>query len=344
MGLSNSPPELIGQSPAFLGTLEQASQIAMIDRPVIVTGERGSGKSTLSARMHYLSPRWEGPLVKLNCAEMDARQLETALFGSVTGSVTGGAVRRSPGAIQRAEGGTLFLDHIEKASLHVQSKILRLIESGSYEHFNDENSQQTDIRIIAATDCDLRLLAQTGEFCADLLDMLALSVIELPPLRERHDDIPMLAAHFASPAVSELGFRFPDFSAEALIALKAHDWPGNIRELKTVSERAAFRWGEGEGQGKIHEIIIDPLAQSFGPRRKLMKSPQSEKEGFTPSDISTLSAPYQEGSDLRAYLSALEKTIVAETLARNGQNQRRAADALSLTYDQMRGIVKKHGL
>jgi psp operon transcriptional activator len=151
--------------------------------------------------------------------------------------------------------------------------------------------------------------------------------------------------HFASPAAAELGLKFPGFTAEAAIALNNHDWPGNVRELKNVIERAVFRWGEGDADGQITEITIDPFERALGPfiARKRPRAPK-EAAPMSPGAISALSSGYQEGADLRAYLGELEKTIVAETLARNGDNQRRAAEALCLTYDQIRGIIKKHSL
>lgn len=340
---NQNPPDLIGQSKIFLDALEHASKIAMIDRPIFIAGERGSGKSLLATRIHFLSTRWEGPLIRVNCAESIDNRLETELFGQEAS--LSGAGKRHMGKVERAQGGTLFLDEVAAAPLHIQERLLRLIETGEYERIGGTETLNADIRIIAASAEDLRQRAFEGGFHRDLLDQVALDVVAVPPLRERQDDIALLAAHFASPAAAELGLKFPGFSAEAAIALNAHDWPGNVRELRSVVERAVFRWGEGDADGYITEITVDPFERDFGAFTARKSAPS--RRSVTPlseSAISAVSDGYQEGADLRAYLSELEKTIVAETLARNGDNQRRAAEALCLTYDQIRGIVKKHNL
>ena len=338
---SQTPPDLIGQSKIFLDALDHASRIAMIDRPVLVMGERGSGKELFAARIHFLSTRWEGPFIKVNCAAMNEALLESELFGHEAGSFTG-ASRRHKGRFERAEGGSLFLDEIASASLAVQEKLLRVIEYGEYERVGGEETRKADVRIIAAANVDLRQLASEGKFRADLLDRLAFDVVAAPPLRDRKEDIPLLAAHFASLAAAELGMKFPGFSPEAAVALKSHDWPGNIRELKNAAERATFHWGEGDGDGLVTDIIIDPFERAFGPYRA--NAPKREARAASPAPNFS-HPPADRGSyDLREYLSELEKTIVADALVRHGGSQKRAAEALSLTYDQIRGIIKKHGL
>ena len=157
-----SPPDLIGQSKTFLDALDHASRIAMVDRPVLVMGERGSGKELLAARIHFLSTRWEGPFVKVNCAAMTESLLDSELFGHEAGSFAG-ATRRQKGRFERAEGGTLFLDEISSASLEVQGKLLRVIEYGEYERVGGDATQTADVRILAAANTDLRRLVHEGK-------------------------------------------------------------------------------------------------------------------------------------------------------------------------------------
>ncbi|MEZ5893612.1 MAG: phage shock protein operon transcriptional activator [Parvularculaceae bacterium] len=340
MAAPQNPPELIGQSRAFLDALEHASRIAMVDRPVLVMGERGSGKELIAARIHFLSPRWEGPLVKVNCAAMNEELLESELFGHEAGSFTG-ASKRHLGRFERAEGGTLFLDEISAASPRVQEKLLRVIEYGEYERVGGEETRIADVRVIAAANVDLRVEARDGRFRADLLDRLAFDVVAAPPLRARKEDIALLAAHFAAKAAAELAMTFPGFSPKAAAILKSHDWPGNVRELKNVAERAVFHWGEANGEGLVDDIVIDPFERAFGPVAEAKKSKPQQAATHTPlHDTPETGAAL----DLRAQLDAYEKELAIAALARNGGNQKAAATALRLTYDQMRGLVRKHGL
>ncbi len=332
-----SPPELIGQSRTFLDALDHASRIASVDRPVLVMGERGAGKELFAARIHYLSKRWDGPLVKLNCAAMNEALLESELFGHEAGAFTG-ATKKHYGRFERAEGGTLFLDEIASASLRVQEKLLRVIEYGEYERIGGEQTRIADVRIIAAANVDLRVKAEKGEFRADLLDRLAFDVVAAPPLRERREDIMLLAAHFASAAAGELGISFPGFSQQAAAALKIHDWRGNVRELKNAAERAVFHWAHEDSGAPIDKIIIDPFERAFGPADKI-EDPQNSS-----SEPRLAPKTTNEAYDLRAHLNEIERDLVAEALDRHGSNQRKAADYLSLTYDQIRGLVRKHDL
>jgi psp operon transcriptional activator len=337
MSSQPSPPELIGQSRAFLDALDHASRIASIDRPVLVMGERGAGKELFAARIHYLSKRWDGPLVKVNCAAMNEALLESELFGHEVGAFTG-ATKRHHGRFERAEGGSLFLDEIASASLRVQEKLLRVIEYGEYERIGGEQTRIADVRIIAAANVDLRVKADKGEFRADLLDRLAFDVVAAPPLRERQADILLLAAYFASAAASELGINFPGFSPEAAATLRSHGWPGNVRELKNTAERAVFHWAHEDSELPVDAIIIDPFERVFGPLGK------SQRENIETTPETPAPATPKSAFDLRAHLNKIEKTLVTEALERHGGNQRKASDHLSLSYDQIRGLVRKHDL
>lgn len=335
-----SPPELIGQSQAFLDALDHASNIAAVERPVLVVGERGVGKELFAGRIHFLSQRWDGPLLKVNCAAMNEELLESELFGHEAGAFTG-AAKRHLGRFERAEGGTLFLDEIASASLRVQEKLLRIIEYGEYERVGGEQTLETDVRVVAAANVDLRALVASGKFRADLLDRLAFDVVAAPPLRDRRDDIPLLAAHFANAMAAELGVEFPGYSIDASSALLAHSWPGNVRELKNAAERAVFQWSSTGAEGLVDEITIDPFEAAFGPLR-IASSPPAAARMPAPQPAQAYAT--EETLDLRERLDAIEREFVVSALTRNRGNQKRAAEELSLTYDQIRGIIRKHDL
>jgi len=322
-------PELIGQSPVFLDALAHASATAALDRPLLIFGERGSGKELLAGRIHFLSPRWEGPFVKLNCAALSDDLLDSELFGHEAGAFTG-ATRRHAGRFERAEGGTLFLDEIASASFRIQEKLLRVIEYGEYERVGGSDTRIADVRVVAAANVDLRSLAASGKFRADLLDRLAFDVITAPPLRARREDVPLLAAHFASGLAREIGARFEGFSAGAMAAFLAHDWPGNVRELKNAAERSLYRWIAAGSAGPVDKVNIDPFGGSAAPERT--------------SAAEMSKAARSETFDLRRELDAVEKRWVEDALAACGGNQKGAAARLRLTYDQIRGLVRKHGL
>ena len=180
--------QLIGESPAFLEVLEHVSRVAPLNRPVLVIGERGTGKELIAARIHFLSGRWDYPFIKLNCAALAESLLETELFGHEAGSFTGAAKRRL-GRFELANEGSLFLDELSSTSSAIQEKILRVIEYGDFERVGGSETIRTNVRIIGATNEDLPSLAETGKFRDDLLDRLAFDVITLPPLRERREDI-----------------------------------------------------------------------------------------------------------------------------------------------------------
>lgn len=334
MQQNDSPPDLIGQSQAFLDALAHASAIAPIDRPVLIIGERGTGKELLAGRLHFLSLRWEGPLVKVNCAAMNEELLESELFGHEAGAFTG-ASKKHRGRFERAQGGTLFLDEIASSSPRVQEKLLRVIEYGEYERVGGEETRRADVRIVAAANADLRALSATGKFRADLLDRLAFDVISAPPLRHRREDIALLSAHFAHAMANEMNIPYPGFSANAIASLHAYAWPGNVRELRNATERALFHWSRNTHTPQIEEIIIDPFPDiPDGP----VKNISTAQTVTTPTQLTT---PH---SDLRAHLDSVERTLTVNAIVAAQGNQKRAAKRLSLTYDQLRGIIRKHDI
>src|SRR5215468_12266644 len=252
--------EALGQSEAFLAFQERLSRAARVNRPVLCIGERGTGKELAVSKLHYLSPRWQGPLVALNCAALSPALIESELCGHEEGAFTG-ATRRRPGRFEAAHGGTLFLDEIAQIPLEVQEKILRVVEYGMFERVGSSQPIQTDVRIVGATNADLMTLAAAGHFKRDLLDRLSFDVLLLPPLRERREDILLLASHFAARMAFELGYaEVPRFSDAAAVALERYAWPGNVRELKNVVERAVYR----TDAALITDIVFDPFPSSPG--------------------------------------------------------------------------------
>jgi psp operon transcriptional activator len=327
-------PSLIGEAPAFRAALAQVSQLAALDRPVLVVGERGTGKELVAARLTYLSPRWDKPFLKLNCATLAESLLDSELFGHEAGAFTG-ATRRRLSRFELADGGTLFLDEIATASLAVQEKILRVIEYGAFERVGGNETHHVDVRVIAATNVDLPGLAAAGRFRSDLLDRLAFDVVTIPPLRERPEDIALLAEHFARAMTRELGREvFPGFTEAALAELQAHPWPGNVRELKNVVERSLHRWPRPEE--KLGEIVLDPFAS---PHR-----PPAPPAAAAKAAAAVAPAPVAERGDFLTRVGSYERALLAEALAVHKFNQRRTAAALGLGYHQLRHYLRKHRL
>jgi len=330
---------MIGDSITLTQALEQVSRLAPVNRPVLVIGERGTGKELVAERLHYLSPRWEGPLLKVNCAAIAEPLLESELFGHEPGAFTG-ASRVHKGRFERADGGTLFLDELGTMSLRLQEKLLRLVEYGEYERLGGHNTLQVDVRVIGATNADLLELAERGEFRKDLLDRLSFDVIHLPPLRHRLSDVPELAHHFAVQMCSELGWEyFQGFTEAAARTLLQHPWPGNVRELKNVVERSLSRWGDPSSP--VGEVVLDPFTSPFADWRE--DAPATAPAESPVDDAPVTTAPLA-GRRFSAAVAAYEKSLLRTALAENNQHQGNTAEALGLSYDQLRGLLRKHEL
>ncbi|MEO0975543.1 MAG: phage shock protein operon transcriptional activator, partial [Pseudomonadota bacterium] len=256
-----NPPNILGESPSFLSMLEHVSHAAPLDKPLLIIGERGTGKELVSQRLHFLSKRWDQPLVKLNCAALTESLLESELFGHEAGAFTG-ATQQHVGRFERADGGTLLLDELGTIPLRMQEKILRVIEYGEFERVGGSDTLAIDVRVVGSTNEDLPRLARRGGFRHDLLDRLAFDVVTVPPLRARPEDIALLSEHFGVRAAQELGRPlFPGFSEAARHTLLTHTWPGNVRELKNVVERSLYRWPSLEEP--VDAISLDPFASPF---------------------------------------------------------------------------------
>ena len=315
---------LLGEANSFIEVLEQVSHLAPLDKPVLVIGERGTGKELIANRLHYLSTRWQGPFISLNCAALNENLLDSELFGHEAGAFTG-AQKRHPGRFERADGGTLFLDALATAPMLVQEKLLRVIEYGELERVGGSQPLQVNVRLVCATNADLPRMVNEGTFRADLLDRLAFDVVQLPPLRERQSDIMLMAEHFAIQMCREIGLPlFPGFSAEARETLLHYRWPGNIRELKNVVERSVYRHGTSDYP--LDEIIIDPF------RRHVVESQVQEAK---PTSVAL-------PLDLREFQQQQEKDFLQTSLLLAKFNQKKAAELLGLTYHQLRALLKKH--
>ncbi|MDH6162009.1 psp operon transcriptional activator [Leclercia adecarboxylata] len=322
--MSEFKDTLLGEANSFLEVLEQVSRLAPLNKPVLIIGERGTGKELIANRLHYLSGRWDGPFISLNCAALNENLLDTELFGHEAGAFTG-AQRRHPGRFERADGGTLFLDELATAPMLVQEKLLRVIEYGELERVGGSQPLQVNVRLVCATNANLPEMVEQERFRADLLDRLAFDVVNLPPLRERRSDIMLLAGQFAIQMCRELGLPlFPGFSQRARDTLLDYRWPGNIRELKNVVERSVYRHGSSETE--LDEIVIDPFSRSTP---SLADKPHSAASPVLPLD-------------LRQFQQTQEKQLLEQSLREAKYNQKRAAELLGLTYHQLRALLKKH--
>jgi psp operon transcriptional activator len=325
--------ETIGQSEAFLDFQERLSRVARIDRPVLIIGERGTGKELAAARLHYLSPRWQSPFVTMNCAALTSTLLDSELFGHEVGAFTGATMRRK-GRFETADSGTLFLDEIANLSMEAQEKILRVAEYGSFDRVGGSATMDVNVRLVGATNADLPARARAGTFKDDLLDRLSFEVLIVPPLREREGDIALLAMHFATRMAVSLGLHErPTFSDKAMDTLTGHDWPGNVRELRNVVERAVFR-AVGE---EVDEIVFDPFGTVHGStaRRPSEQNAASQQPNTTDRDQVDLGVP------LARAVRDLEESYLRTALEKSRHNQKRAATLLGLTYHQFRGLYRR---
>lgn len=331
--MTTATESLLGESNAFLEIIEQASRLAPLRKPVLIIGERGTGKELIAHRLHYLSARWDQSFVTINCATLSESLLETELFGHEAGSFTG-AAKRHQGRFERADGGTLFLDELATTSARVQEKLLRVIEYGEFERVGGAKPLKVDVRLVCATNEDLPALADKGLFRHDLLDRLAFDVITLPPLRERREDILMLAEHFAHSMTRELGYPlFAGFSRKATQLLLDYHWPGNVRELKNVVERSIYR--QGNPQLPLAELVINPFDSPWRPVAARSQESKSEQQGATTGVLPL---------DLKQAVAEFEINLLKQAMQQSQYNQRKAAQLLALSYHQFRGMLRKYQL
>ena len=338
--------QFVGQSLAFLDAVERASRAAPLNRPVLVIGERGTGKELIAERLHHLSSRWAGPLVVMNCAALPESLIEAELFGHEAGSFTGAAKTRH-GRFEEADGGTLFLDELGTLSMPAQDRLLRAVEYGEVTRIGASNPLSVDVRIVAATNENLPSQVDKGKFRADLLDRLSFEVVTLPPLRARSGDIPLLADHFGRRMAVELDWpNWPGFSPRAVAEMEVYHWPGNVRELRNVVERAVYRWEDAERE--VDALQFDPFHSPWAPAVPLASGgqPYADAPAVHADDAAAEPPPAMTTvtNDFRAAVTDYERSLLQTALAANRFNQRATASALNLSYDQLRHALKRHKL
>ena len=305
---------IVSSSPLIQNLLEQVEQIASIPRPVLIRGERGTGKELIAAALHYGSNRRERAFVKTNCAALSDTLLESELFGHEKGAFTGANQMRH-GRFEAADGGTLFLDEIGNTSLEFQKNVLRVIEYQEFERIGGSQTIRVDVRVVAATNADLEGEIASGQFRADLYDRLRFSVLQLPPLRERPEDIRPLVAYFTQQLCDEVpAIERRSFAKDVLAKLETYAWPGNVRELKFAVERALC-----VAQGS--EVVVEDLPPEVRGGRGVVLS---------------------EGGRFDEQVAHVERGLLDGALAQAGGRQKDAAQQLGLTYDRFRHLLRKY--
>jgi len=313
---------IIGRAPNFIAALDDARKVAPTGTTVLLTGESGTGKEVLARAIHHASPRAEGPFVALNCAALPETLIESELFGHERGAFTG-ADKLKRGRFELAAAGTLFLDEIGELAPAAQAKLLRVLQERRYERVGGTTTLEADIRLIAATNRDLERGVADARFREDLYYRLAVFRIHLPALRERGDDVLLLADHFVRQLGGNMGKPEPGLSREARDLLVAHSWPGNIRELQNAIERALIlAQGELISAGQLG--IAPRLSRGAAP--PTTTSPEGERRTAAPA------------------LADMEKQMIVEALRRANGNKSRAAAALGLSRTQLLRRVRRFGL
>ena len=310
---------IIGRSSALRGVLEMVRAVAPTGSTVLITGESGTGKELIARRVHELSPRSDHPFVSLNCGAFPETLLESELFGYVKGAFTG-AAQSKQGLFQAADSGTLFLDEIGEMSLPMQVKLLRVLQEWKVRPLGSTEERRVNVRVIAATNKDLRQMVTEKSFREDLFYRISVIPLHVPPLRERPDDIPLLALHFLQRFTQEMGKPVRGIALDALEALRRHAWPGNVRELENAIERAvALETDE--------EIMLRSL----------------------PEHISRVSAPLATedllpdgGLDLEKHIQEQERAYLLAALTRAGGVRTKAAELLGMSYRSFRHYAKKY--
>ncbi len=327
---------VIGKSRKWRDVLVQATKVAGTDTTVLLTGESGTGKEVIARALHRASPRAEGPFVAINCAALPDQLLESELFGYERGAFTG-AAQTKPGRIEQAASGVLFLDEVGEMSPMVQAKFLRVLEEREFQRLGGTRTLKTDVRVIAATNRDLKDAIRRGAFREDLYYRLHVFEIALPPLRERVEDILPLTERFLEDIGRVIGRSSPGVSKEALERLLSYPWPGNVRELRNAIERALILCEGGLIAAEHLPISIGEGAVGVAAATPNPALSAGQAAAGRPAGAFALPA---EGVDLES----LERTLVEEALLRTSHNRTRAARLLGLTRAQLYSRLEKYGL
>jgi DNA-binding NtrC family response regulator len=301
---------IIGRSPAMQSLFAQMALLARSDVPVHVTGETGTGKERVAKALHAGSPRGGRPFVAINASSLSDELFEADMFGHVKGAFTGAFLTRE-GHVAAAEGGTLFIDEVTDLSARAQAKLLRFLQEREYRRVGETTVRRADFRLITASNAPLEQRVVAGTFRRDLMYRLNVLVLALPPLRERGEDLTMLARHFLASAASRAGVATPRLSARLAAEIAAYDWPGNVRELENEMSRLVVLAGRGP-----------------------VRAEQLSFSGAAPP----------EGGRLRQARRSFDREYVSRALARNGGNRARAASELGLTRQALLGIIKRLGI
>jgi transcriptional regulator with PAS, ATPase and Fis domain len=306
---TNGRVRVIGQSPQWQGVLKEATQVAVTETTVLLQGDSGTGKEVLARFIHRESPRKNGPFVAINCAALPDQLLESELFGHERGAFTG-ALQSKPGQIEMAAGGVLFLDEVGEMNPPAQAKLLRVLQEREFQRLGGLRTLKANVRVVAATNRDLRKAVERGEFREDLYYRLHVFEIRIPPLRERKSDLPEFADAFLKDIGRSLVSPPAGLADAAMTALLAHDWPGNVRELRNVLERAAI------------------LCEG----------------GLITTEHLSLYSPRPAASSATTDLGTLERQMIEQVLLETRWNKVMAAKRLGLTRTQLYGRLRKYDL
>ncbi|MDR1535249.1 MAG: sigma-54 dependent transcriptional regulator [Planctomycetota bacterium] len=323
---------MIGASAGMKEILDIVGRVAKTDSTVLIQGESGSGKELVAASIHSQSHRQSGPFMAVNCGGFSETLLESELFGHLKGAFTG-AVANKNGLLQLADGGTFFLDEIGETSTATQVKLLRVLETRTFFPVGGETIRQVDVRFIAATNRDLAEMVSAGAFREDLYYRLNIIPIQVPPLRERRDDIPLLAGHFLSLYAKRFNRPVSGFTPGAMDAILSYDWPGNIRELQNAVQRAVSL-----AEGKLVNFT-DVFPSWTSARRTKPDSPRPPAAAAPARFL-----PAESGFDLEKTLADVERGYIRAALEKSGNNLTRAAEILGINFRSIRYRIKKLGL
>jgi two-component system response regulator PilR (NtrC family) len=313
---------IVGRSEAMLAVFKLIETVAPTNSTILVTGESGTGKELVARAIHFNSLRRDRPFVAVNCGALPEQLLESELFGHMRGSFTGASANKK-GLVEVADRGTIFLDELGEMSPMMQVKLLRVLQERRFRRVGSTEELEANIRVIAATNQDLAKMVADGRFREDLYYRVNVIQVQLPPLRDRQEDIGLLAAHFLEKFREQMGKNVASISQEAMVYLERYDWPGNIRELENVIERAVAL-----------EASATVLPDSLPPHLRGLPS----KNGQTASQLP------DAGFDLEAHVESMERDYIAQALKRAGGKQSKAAELLGMSFRSFRYYVKKYNL
>ncbi len=325
LGLSHQFANIIGRSEPMLAVFKMIETVARTNSTILLTGESGTGKGLVAQAIHFHSLRRDRPVVAVNCGALPEALLESELFGHMRGSFTGADANKK-GLLEVAEKGTVFLDEIGEMSPVMQVKFLRVLQERKFRRVGGLDEMSADIRVIAATNQELAKLVADGRFREDLFYRINVIPIHLPPLRERREDIPLLAEHFLTKYSEQMGKTVSGVSQEALHLMQQYDWPGNIRELENTIERAVAL----ESTPTVLPDSLPPAVRGDSPRLTASGQPADELPA--------------SGFDLEAHVKEIERGYIAEALKRAGGVQVKAAELLGMSFRSFRYYVKKYNL